>query len=127
MFDSQGVRYVLAGAWNTGFGTLLFGGLLIVLEEKIGYVGVLTVTTPLSITQAHLVQRKLVWRSKSPYVKELTRFASVYLGQYVANVILLIIFVETIGISVFNSQLICVTILILVSFNINRRWTFPQS
>ena len=120
-------RYLFAGGWNTLFGMAIFAVLLFFLEDKIGYIGVLTLATPISIIQAHAVQRRFVWQTSSLYKSELLRFTTVYITQYLLNVMLLIALVEKLDIEVFKAQVIVTAILIFVSFNLNRRWTFSSS
>lgn len=119
-------RYLLAGIWNSIFGISLFGILLLLLEDEIGYIGVLTISMPISIIQSHYVQRKFVWSTHSNYRKELMRFSIVYGIQYFLNIALLWGAVEILEFEVFYSQLVIVGFLVVASYLLNKKWTFSR-
>jgi putative flippase GtrA len=121
------IKYLVAGGWNTLFGMAIFGLLLAALEDKIGYIGVLSVATPITIVQAHAIQRKFVWHTSSLYGNELFKFATVYFVQYLLNVVLLLFLVEVASMRAFNAQVLATGVLVLVSFALNRKWTFSSS
>jgi putative flippase GtrA len=77
-----------------------------------------------SIVQAHFMQRKFVWNSTEKYFQELVRFSGAYISQFVANLILLQIFVRFIGLNRSVSQVIIVLILTVVMFFVNKNGVF---
>jgi putative flippase GtrA len=77
-----------------------------------------------SIVQAHFMQRKFVWSSTEKYFQELVRFSGAYISQFVANLILLQIFVRFIGLNRSASQVIIVLILTAVMFFVNKNGVF---
>jgi putative flippase GtrA len=84
----------------------------------------LTLSYFFSISQAHLTQRKFVWKSKEKYLPELLRFSVAYIAQYFANIILL---TWTGSISEFSRETrqgVIIILLTLVMFAINRRGVF---
>ena len=117
-------RYLLGGIWNSFFGIAFFGILLLLLEDQIGYIGVLTISMPISILQSHFIQRKFVWSTTSNYKHELIRFSAVYATQYVLNVVLLWGAVELLNAPIFRSQLVIVGFLVIASYLVNKKWTF---
>jgi putative flippase GtrA len=124
IFGTTEVKYVIAGIWNSIFGVVLFATLLHLFEDELSYAITLGFSYPISIVQSHYVQRRFVWESSYSYKKELTRFGAVYLFQFAANLTLLSIAVEILGFPVLISQIVIVAILILISFVINKKWTF---
>jgi putative flippase GtrA len=124
--ESVQFRYLIGGIWNSIFGIVLFGILLLLLEDRIGYLGVLTISMPISITQSHYVQRKFVWSTSSNYKQELMRFSLVYALQYFLNLALLWTAVEFLEFEVFYSQLVIVGFLIVASYLLNKKWTFSR-
>jgi putative flippase GtrA len=77
-----------------------------------------------SIVQAHFMQRKFVWSSTEKYVQELVRFSGAYISQFVANLVLLQIFVRFIGLNRSVSQVIIVVLLTVVMFFVNKNGVF---
>jgi putative flippase GtrA len=119
-------RYLICGVWNSVFGIAIFGILLWLVEDVVGYVAVLTISMPISIIQAHYVQRKFVWTTTSSYKKELLKFSMVYTVQYLLNVISLGVAVEILNFPVFYSQLVITSFLIVSSYLVNKKWTFSD-
>lgn len=126
-FDSTKVRYLIVGIWNTLFSFAFFWILLFLLETRIGYLVVLTIAYPVTVIHAHFMQRRFVWLSNSAYRPELLRFVTMYVVLYVANLVLLYLAVDIQSLDPFWSQVTISLILIILSFLMNKRWTFQVS
>jgi len=118
------LKYLVVGIWNTAFGVAIFGALLFALEDRAGYVVVLTISSVISVAQSHFAQRKLVWSTSASYSHELVRFSSVYGAQYILNLLLLWIAVDIWAFPVFLSQLVIAGALIVTFYFVNKKWTF---
>jgi len=117
-------RYLIVGAWNTVFGLALFSILYLVVGQELGYIAVLTVAQVVAVLQAHATQRFFVWRSHAPYPGELLRFSAVYAATFLANVLLLALAVDTLGLPVLPSQWTIGGALIVLTYFVQRAWTF---
>ena len=118
-------RYLIIGVWNTCFGVgnfLLISYAFIKLNDLL----ILAISYFFSIIQAHLAQRRYVWKSKSPYLKELFKFSTVYLLQYPINALFLVIFCQKLGTSREFGQSIITVMLILFTFYLNRIFVFRK-
>ena len=118
------IRYLIVGGWNTVFGLGFFSLLYLVLGKTLGYLGVLTIAQVVAVMQSHLTQRVAVWRSHAPYLHELLRFSAVYVGSYVANLLLLAVAVDALGLPVLPSQWVIGLSLLVPTFLVSRAWTF---
>jgi putative flippase GtrA len=118
------LRFVLDGAWNFLFGLALFTALLYLLRPALGYLGVLTIATVIAVIQSHATQRILVWRSHAPYLPELTRFAALYVGTFLANLALLAVAVDGLGFPVLPSQWVIGVGLLVPTYFFQRAWAF---
>ena len=116
-------RYLLVGIWNSVFGVGIFLILSLSLPELSDSL-VLLISYIVSIVQAHFMQRKYVWSSTERYFQELVRFSGAYISQFVANLVLLQIFVRFIGLNRSVSQVIIVLILTVVMFFVNKNGVF---
>ncbi len=116
-------RYVLVGIWNSIFGVGIFLILSLSLPELSDSL-ILLISYLVSIVQAHFMQRKFVWSSTERYFQELVRFSGAYISQFVANLVLLQIFVRFIGLNRSVSQVIIVLILTVVMFFVNKNGVF---
>jgi len=116
-------RYLLVGIWNSFFGVGIFLILSLSLPELSDSL-ILLISYLVSIVQAHFMQRKFVWSSTERYFQELVRFSGAYISQFVANLILLQIFVRFIGLNRSVSQVIIVLLLTVVMFFVNKNGVF---
>ena len=116
-------RYLLVGIWNSVFGVGIFLILSLSLPELSDSL-ILLISYLVSIVQAHFMQRKFVWSSTERYFQELVRFSGAYISQFVANLVLLQIFVRFVGLNRSVSQIIIVLILTVVMFFVNKNGVF---
>ena len=116
-------RYLLVGIWNSVFGVGIFLILSLSLPELSDSL-ILLISYLVSIVQAHFMQRKFVWSSTERYFQELIRFSGAYISQFVANLVLLQIFVRFIGLNRSVSQVIIVLLLTVVMFFVNKNGVF---
>ena len=116
-------RYLLVGLWNSVFGV----GIFLILSQsfpKLSDSLILLIAYFVSIVQAHFMQRKFVWSSAERYFQELVRFSGAYISQFVANLVLLQIFVRFVGLNRSISQVIIVLILTVVMYFVNKNGVF---
>ena len=124
LFTGRPLRYLILGAWNTVFGLLFFTFLYFVLRHVMGYAAVLAIAQVGAVIQSHLTQRLFVWRSHAPYLGELARFSAVYVVVYVANVLLLALATDGLGLPVLPSQWVIGGALIVPTYFVQREWAF---
>lgn len=120
------VRFLLVGAWNTVFGFGLFVVLQLIIGNVIGYAAVLLITQVIAALQAHALQRRLVWASSLRYGPELARFALVALGQFLANLALLTIGVQVLGLAVIPAALAAGVTTVVITYVVHAAWTFSH-
>ena len=116
-------RYLLVGLWNSVFGV----GIFLILSQsfpKLSDSLILLIAYVVSIVQAHFMQRKFVWNSSENYFQELVRFSGAYISLFVANLVLLQVFVRFVGLNRSVSQVIIVLILTVVMFFVNKNGVF---
>ena len=116
-------RYLLVGLWNSVFGVGIFLILSLSLPELSDSL-ILLISYLVSIVQAHFMQRKFVWSSTERYFQELVRLSGAYISQFVANLVLLQVFVRFVGLNRSVSQVIIVLILTVVMFFVNKNGVF---
>ena len=124
--SGEGLRYLIVGGWNTVFGIGVFALLWFLLDEVWSYGLVLLVAKVIALLQAHWSQRTFVWRSKGSFLPELGRFALVYTLTYLANLGLLALSVEILGLPVLGAQMVITFLMVVVTFAVNRTWTFRR-
>lgn len=123
ILNSKHSRYLLVGIWNALF-SLSFYFFLLWFLNKNNYQIALFISYVFSTVQAHFTQRNLVWRSKAPYLPEMSKFAVGVVGQYFANAIILFVAVEIGKITPFLAQPAVALIVALGSYFYNQKHVF---
>lgn len=112
------------GVLNSVFAFSVFAALQLSLGRFVHYLILLCVTHVVGVLEAFTVQRYYVFESRGPWLPELARFWSVYLGAAAVNIPLLLFFVEVVRIPVLPAQLGTLALLALASYAAHRSFTF---
>jgi len=123
---AQAVRYVLVGAWNTVFGYGLFVLLHQLLSGTVHYIVILVVASLVAILNAFVCHRRFVFRVQGSVLLDLARFSVVYLVALAANVALLPLLVEVLGLHVLVGQALVVAGTVVASFFAHRSFSFRR-
>lgn len=121
--NSKLIKFLVAGVWNTLFSFLLFYFLLHLMTTTY-YQLALLICTIFSILQSHITQRKFIWKSKQPYLAELSKFSVGIIIQYLINSFLLWYLVEILNMGPLLGQVITAPILALGSLYFYRKFVF---
>ena len=121
------IKYVVVGGWNTVFGFFAFIALYYSLNRIIHYTIILTASYIVSITNAYLCYKFLVFKTKGNYFREYFRFYLVYGVAYLINLGLLPVAVELFKIKVVIAQILIMLITILISYLGHKNFTFKPS
>jgi putative flippase GtrA len=118
--------FLIVGVWNTLFGLAIFSLANVTLGRE-RYAVSLTLMFLIAVPHAHLAQRRLVWRSRAPYLPELIRFSWVFVITYVANLVLLTVAVVMLDAPTLSSQAVISVVIAIATFLIHRSWTFRHT
>lgn len=121
------VRFLLVGGWNTAFGYLVFVALQLTVGETIGYMGVLVIAQILSIANAYLCYRWLVFRVRGHWWLDFIRFSTVYWILFGVNVVYLPIMVSGFGFNPIVAQTIYLIVIVVTSYVLHNRFSFRRS
>ena len=83
------LQYLGVGAWNTLFGYCVWAVLQYTLHDYINYLLIIVLAYPISIANAYVCYRYIVFRSHGRVWREVPRFSTVYLLTMAANLLLL--------------------------------------
>ena len=120
------VRYIIVGIWNTFVGFGLFT-LFIFIFPISRYLLALTLATILSGANSYLMQRTFVWQSSANVKAEFSKFFTVFIGQFFANLVLLYVLVDHFKLPPLWTQYVLGAILILLTYISHKHWTFKPS
>jgi putative flippase GtrA len=127
LYALEPVRFVLVGGINSAFSFLLFAGLQTALQDHVHYLWVLSVTTAIGILEAYLLQRWITFRASGHWWADLARFSSVYLVAFVANLGLLPLLVEVVGVPVLPAQAIIMVANAVCTYLAHRLFSFRRA
>ena len=127
LLGDQRIRYLAVGGWNTVSSYGLFVGLQLAFGHAIHYLPLLVVTMVISVLQAFLLHRHLVFRATDgSWPGQLLRFSQVYAGAFAVNLAMLPVLVELVGLPVIVAQGVLVITTVVASFVGHRRWSFGR-
>lgn len=133
------VLYLAVGGWNTLFGYLCFAGLYYWLQGVLPVAVILVFSYAVSIVNAYVCYRYLVFRSRGSVLREIPRFTSVYLVALAANLVVLPLALRTLPLNAYVVQALFTVAVVVLSYlghrffsfrhrqgNAGRRETTPQ-
>ena len=120
------VRYIIVGIWNAFVGFALFT-LFIFLFPISRYLLALTLATVLAGLNSYIMQRTFVWQSSANVKAEFSKFFTVFIGQFLANLVLLYVLVDYFKLPPLWTQYVLGAVLILLTYISHKHWTFKAS
>jgi putative flippase GtrA len=122
----QGTRFVLVGIVNTAFGFGLFAALELTFGDQVPYIYLLLVAHVVSVLEAYVLQRSLVFRVEGRWWGDLVRFWSVYAAALALNLLALPLLVEALGLPVLLSQALFLLLMTAGTFAAHRTFSFRR-
>ncbi len=124
LLKDEKIRYLLVGGYNTVFGYVLFVLLLMLLKGRVHYLIVLVVSHVISVTNAYLAYKFLVFKTKGRWLHEFGKFNTVYLVVLAINLMALPAMVEFLSIRPAIAQAWFVVITVIVSYLGHKHFSF---
>ena len=91
----------MVGGWNTVFGYVEWAVLQFLLGEHLHYLVIVVISWPIAVLNAYVGYRYIVFRSRGPILRELPRFASVYVSTLLATLVALPIALHVLPFSIY--------------------------
>lgn len=130
VISDQRVAFLLVGAFNTVFGTVLFVAFQLLYEAlrvgRFDYMLSLLSAHAGSVICSFALQRNLVFRVKGRVWLDFIRFVGVSLTALGVNLLLLTVLVETFAIPKIPSQLIVTACIAVGTFFLHRDFSFSR-
>jgi putative flippase GtrA len=126
--DSEKLRFVLVGAWNTLFGYGLFAALERTLGQETHYLVALVVAHVIATLTAFFLHRHWTFKVQGgSLLGDLVRFWSVYAGLLAVNAVMLPLLVEVVGIHVLIAQALFVVVTVVSSYFGHKYFSFRRA
>lgn len=113
---AEKIRFMFTGAWNTVFGLLVFAALYSLFSKKVNYMVILVISNVISITNAYVCYKFIVFRTKGNYLREYLRFYVVYGISMLANIGLMFMCVHYLGIKPVMAQAFILAVIFATSY-----------
>lgn len=120
----QELRFLLAGAYNTAFGFLLFTVLYCTLGTSIGYLSVAVLCYPIALTSAFIVHRRLVFRSNLGWLSSFVRFNLTQLIAFLWGILGLYALVHFVHLNPVLAQAIVLLVSVVITYTLHRCFSF---
>lgn len=127
LWHNQKIRYLVVGGYNTAFGYGCFALLWWLFHQKLHYIILLLISHVLSVINAYLGHRKLVFRSNGQWFKEFLKFNVVYLASLIFNLIALPVLVSECNLHPLLGQAIVMVVTVILSYTMHNNVTFKRS
>jgi putative flippase GtrA len=126
-FGEQKIRYLLAGVWNTIFGYTLGVFAYLWLSDHIHIIFISILANIIAITMSFLSYKLFVFKTSGEWLIEYLKIYLVYGGTALIGTFLLWGFVDYFKISIWISQGLVLGLLFIISFILNKNFTFKGS
>lgn len=125
LHSSERVRFVAAGAFNTGFGYLTFAAIILLLPD-LHYTFALLLAHVVGVLVAYVVYRRAVFGVTGGFLRDLPKFWSVYLAGLAMSLLLLPVFVGVLGIPVLLAPWLVVCVTAVFSYLGTKHYAFRR-
>jgi putative flippase GtrA len=120
------IAYLIIGGWNTVFGYGTFALLYYFLSDNTHYSIILTLSYIISVTNAYIAYKLIVFKTKGNVIREYFRFYVVYSGAYFVNLLLFPLFINKIGVNPYFAQAVITVFTIMGSYVLHKRFSFKK-
>jgi putative flippase GtrA len=121
------IDYIIAGIWNTIFSYLIFIALYYCNKTyKLHIIIILICSQIISLTQAYVIYKFFVFKTKGDFVREYFRFYLVYGFSFIINIILIYIFVNILLLNPILSQGVIALIVVIISYLGHTNFSFME-
>lgn len=117
-------RYLVVGAYNTFIGYGIFAVLWMLWGQSLHYIAILSISHVISVINAFLGYRILVFRKKGAVWGDFLRFNLVYLGAFAFNMLALPFLIEVLKFHPLIAQALVVTVTVVSSYIFHRKFSF---
>ena len=121
------VRFLVIGAINTGIGYFSFAALYVTLGTWLHYLVIAALAHVVSVIEAFLLQRRLVFQSTKPWFPEFFRYNISVLSVLAGSMAFLSLLVSGIGLNPLLAQAIVTAGSAVAAYISHRRFSFKCS
>ena len=118
------ILYLAVGGWNTVFGYAEWAVLQFILGHHLHYLVIVVISWPIAVLNAYIGYRYIVFRSRGLILRELPRFASVYVSTLLATLVVLPIALHVLPFSIYLINGLFTIAVVVVSYLGHKHFSF---
>jgi putative flippase GtrA len=126
VFNTQEVRFLIAGGWNTLFGYAVYAIPYYFLHKWVHYMVIAVVGNVFAITMAYVTHKFFVFRTKGNVLREYVKFIGVYGVTTVIGLTALPFCVEILKFSPYIAPLFILVVTTVISFLGHKYFSFKH-
>lgn len=126
ILDRQKFLFIIVGMCNTIFGYSVFALLIYFFSSRISYQLILVLSYPIAITNAYILHKLFVFKTKGNILKEYLRFSVTYFVVFVINFFVLPLLVEFLYFNIYVAQGLILIVNVIFSFVMHKNYTFKK-
>lgn len=123
---SEKTRFLVVGAWNTAFGYMVFIIAYFLLHHVLHYLIIMLIAHFISVCNAFVGHKFLVFRSSGDLPGEFLRFNMSYGGTIVFGLIAMPIMVELLHLHPITAQGILIVVTVVLSYFLHKTISFRR-
>jgi putative flippase GtrA len=123
-FNNRPLRFLISGGWNTAFAYLSLAALYYFLSEKIHYMAIIVFSAVLNITQAYIVHKFFVFKTRGNYLREYLRYYVVYAVPTGLGLIIFPFCIEVLRMNFYLVQVLLTFTSVVISYFGHKRISF---
>ena len=123
-FDSQKIRYLFVGSWNTLFGYFLGATLFLLLNSRLHLVVIAIIANIIAISMSFVTYKLIVFRTRDSWLAEYCRCYVVYGFNALLGIPFLWILVDKLGLNIWIAQGFAILATVIISYFLHKRFTF---
>lgn len=127
IWQNEKYRFLIIGAYNTGFGYFCFIVLYHLYGHQLHYLVIAVLSHLIAVANAFTSQRVLVFRASGSIVWEFVRFNITSLGTLAFGMAGVVFLVEQAKLSVVVSQTLITGLNVIISYFAHKHFTFKPS
>ena len=124
LWRSDKLRFLVTGAFNTGFGYSVFVSLYFLFGDQAHYLIIATIAHALSVTVAFIGHRRIVFRSTAPWLEEFIRYNLSLATVFLLGLLGLYMLVDGAGLHPSLAQAIILMLSVGISYIAHRHFSF---
>ena len=110
------VRFIIAGGYNTAFAYVLLAVLYYSFSNKVHYIFILVFSTAVNITNAYIVHKFFVFKTKGNYIREYLRYYVIYSVPIGIGLVFFPFCIEILKMNFYVTQALLTFVTVIISY-----------